>query len=132
MSNYWTLVLSSRSLAESQVPVAEYVVETDQKSVEKDLAGGFTLLQKHLRHSQGIDARDYVQKQPKMAETLLAALIAMSDCIHRFNVSLPNDPPPVVACAGPGKDFQPVASVFSDVAGAKLWVRITPTAKSPG
>jgi hypothetical protein len=122
MSNYWSLVLSSGERDKPQ-RTAEYVVETGPQSVQKDLAGGFTLLQKYLKYSQAVDAREYVRKHPVLAEALLAGLIALSDCMQRLNISLPKDPPAATACEPPGKDFEPVKSVFSEVADAKLWVR---------
>src|ERR1039458_10219208 len=94
MSNYWSYRIHKSGYDGSPVFVAEYIAETSPDLVKGDLASDHRHLQGHPKQLLGVAAQDYTRQFALRSEALLGGLVATMDCLQRFGMWLPVQPPP--------------------------------------
>jgi hypothetical protein len=123
MKNYFVVKLTRPERDGSSTLMAQYMVETSQQALGRDLKENISSLRRFLHyHPMRLSAEELIKKNPLRAERLFAGAIASSDYVLRFQVSLPIQEPEAIRIRPPTDLGQPLASHFSSVTGARLWL----------
>jgi hypothetical protein len=118
--NYWIYRLHRTASNGQPVFAAQYMAATDVKSTDIDLASN----QSHLRDF----LRTYTRKEPEVfvrhhqiaAQALLGGLVACSDCMIRFGIWLPVDPPTPRSIRKP---LKAIGEAVGGENGVELWLQ---------
>lgn len=85
-----------------------------------DLAANQSHLRDFLKTFTRINPEEFVREHQLAAEALLGGLVACSDCMIRFGIWLPVEPPAPRATRNP---IQPIGKPIVEENGVSLWIQ---------
>lgn len=99
---------------------AEYMAATHVKSTDIDLASNQSHLRDFLKTYTRVDPEAFVREHQVAAQALLGGLVACSDCMIRFGIWLPVDPPTPRAIK---ISKESIGKPLAEENGVALWLR---------